>query len=114
MIQFNWIPSHSNILGNALADKYAKNAHSLEKTEKIPLSIDFLVKKVNEKSLHQWKNQWTNSKKKGSEYRKFDVTPGNKNIKFLSKITDKLIFATMIQLKFGHGYLRDFQRKLSI
>lgn len=114
LIQFNWISSHKNILKNELADKHVKDAHSLKKIENISVSIDFLTKEMNKRSLNQWKNQWTNFTKKGSEYQIFNVTSDNKNIKFLSKIIDKLTFATIMQLKFGHEYLRDFQRKLFI
>lgn len=42
------------------------------------------------------------------------MQPGQQNVKFLSKISTKLVFSTILQMKIGHGYFRSFQRKLSI
>ncbi len=114
MIQFNWISSHKNILENELADKHAKNTHSLKKIENVSISIDFLIKEVNKNLVNQWNNQWTNFKKKETKCEIFNVISDNRNIKSLSKIIDKLTFVTIMQLKFDHEYLREFQRKLSI
>ena len=59
-----WIPGHSDITGNELADKAAKNGCSLsdENNEGIEtISEQVLFGWVKEKVLKRWGERWTNS-----------------------------------------------------
>lgn len=42
----------------------------------------------------------------------FKTSPNDSKIKALSKTTTKLTFATLMQLKFGHGYFRSYLKRL--
>lgn len=113
-VNIQWIPGHMDICGNEAADKLAKAGQNLPIVENLPISYDCIKNQIKQNSISSWENQWAKSKVKNSQYRILGTVPGSSNLKYLSSITDKLTFATIIQLKIGHGYFRSFQRKLSI
>ena len=85
----------------------------MKKIENLSLSFDFIKNKIKQKTLENWKNQWKLTKIKNPQYRLFDMQPGQQNVKFLSKIFNKLIFFIILRMKIEYEYFR-FQKKLSI
>lgn len=69
-VYFKWVKSHSNILGNELADELAKSAaqysadsHSQIATIPVPLPISFLNRLLKEECLLLWDEEWSHSTK---------------------------------------------------
>ena len=62
-VKFNWCKGHNNILGNEMADFFAKestlNPNCLLK--ELPLPISHLKSTVKAKSLSTWVNRWQKS-----------------------------------------------------
>ena len=107
-----WVPSHSNITENEIADKIAKTGHNQNLVESSAITFDYVKDQINQNMLTTWTNQWQQCKSKGKYYEKFEMKPGISRFYYLSNNCSKLIFATIMQLKFGHGYFRSYLHRL--
>ena len=107
-----WVPSHSNITENEIADKIAKTGHNQILVESSAITFDYVKDQINQNMLTTWTNQWQQCKSKGKYYEKFEMKPGISRFYYLSNNCSKLIFATIMQLKFGHGYFRSYLHRL--
>ena len=94
--------------------RLAKLGQTLIKVEKIPVSYKSITNNIAKSISDTWKNKWKNTQLKNITYLSFNMLPGQRNIKHLSKITNKLQFSTIMQLKIGHGYFKSYQYKRSI
>ena len=103
-VVLQWIPSHSKIVENEIADKAAKAGHSRILVESSIITFDYVKGQINRNMLATWANQWQQCKSKGKYYEKFEMQPGKSSFYYLSNNCSKLIFATIMQIKFGHGY----------
>ena len=107
-----WIPSHSKITKNEIADKTAKTGHNRILVESSAITFDYVKDQINQNMLTTWTNQWQQCKSKGKYYEKCEMQPGISSFYYLSNNCSKLIFATIMQLKFGHGYFRSYLHRL--
>ena len=107
-----WIPSHSKIVENEIADKAAKVGHSRILVESSIITFDYVKGQINRNMLATWANQRQQCKSKGKYYEKFEMQPGKSSFYYLSNNCSKLIFATIMQMKFGHGYFRSYLHRL--
>ena len=107
-----WVPSHSNITENEIADKIAKTGHNQILVESSAITFDYVKDQINQNMLTTWTNQWQQCKSKGKYYEKFEMKPGISRFYYLSNNCSKLIFATIMQLKFEHGYFRSYLHRL--
>ena len=60
-ILFLWIPSHSGIPGNEKADKYAKEALSLNDITNITIEYNSIKCDIRTAIIHKWQIDWTNT-----------------------------------------------------
>ena len=111
-IILQWIPSHSKIIKNEIADKTAKAGHSQIIAESSAITFDYLKSQIYQNTLNTWTNQWQRCRSKGKYYEKFDMQPGKSSFYHLSNNCSKMIFATIMQLKFGHDYFRSYLHRL--
>ena len=111
-IILEWIPSHSKIIENEIADKTAKSGHSQILAESSAITFDYLKSQIHQITLNTWTNQLQRCRLKGKYYEKFEMQPGKSSFYRLSNNCSKLIFATIMQLKFGHGYFRLYLHRL--
>ena len=103
-----------NIPENEKTDAMAKLKKTLLKIKKLFTFFDIINNEIVLKILEKWKNQWKNTISKNFTYFTFNTSPGQRNIKTLSKlIKNKLLYFTIMQLKIEHEYFKSFQFKLS-
>ena len=84
-----WIPSHSKIVENEIADKAAKAGHSRVLVESSIITFDYVKGQINRNMLATWANQWQQCKSKGKYYEKFEMQPGKSSFYYLSNNCSK-------------------------
>ena len=93
-----WIPSHSKITENEIANKTAKTGHNRILVESSVITFDYVKDQINQNMLTTWTNQWQQCKSKGKYYEKCEMKPGILRFFYLPNNCSKLIFATIMQL----------------
>ena len=103
-----WIPGHSNIPGNRIADTLAKKgANSISNSENL-ISLYYIKRRLNQSIKEKWINDW-NKNKKGRHYLQFQPKIA---LKASKAYTDRRTWTAYIQLKLGHGYFRSYLSRL--
>jgi len=102
----HWVPSHTDIIGNELADKAAKAALEMQPIPDIWMSRAFIKRKIKAETKKDWIRVW-NAKNPTKVYRQFERIPGDTRIKWLDS-TDRLISTTIQQFSMGQGYFRSW------
>ena len=108
----HWISGHANIPNNEKTNQLIKltlniNVISLNRF----LFFDFIKNQIIKFNQNEWKLLWIQNPKKGKRYQKFDTQPGDSKVKYLNN-QEKLITATIMQLKFGHDYFNSYLKNL--
>ena len=114
-INIQWVPGHTKVFGNEIADKCARSAAALPRRCRAAFtSIAFIKLQIWQESLRAWQQTWQDSSK-GSAYcsmsgRQSLWGPTWKPTKLLN--TDQTVASTIHQLQLGHGYFRSFLVRL--
>ncbi|MCO8751554.1 hypothetical protein KLO70_19365, partial [Clostridioides difficile] len=103
-IHLHWVSAHMNIYGNEIADKAAKKATELEICFQKIVSWSFIKRKIRESCLQKWQDIWF-LQRKSIHYSRFETKPKWKTCSIKCK---KKLFATIMQLKLGHGYFKSY------
>lgn len=110
-ITITWIPSHSNIRGNEVADTLAKTALG---ENNIQTEVSFEVREsyeaIDKYIDKEWQKQWTNGKS-GSAYKEIEPIV-SKGIKYQHKNRKKE--TTITRLRLGKCALNSYLHKFKI
>lgn len=104
-IKITWVKAHSGILGNEIADGYAKEAAASAHPTSVPLPYSLIKRKLKINLNYQWQLSWNNSK------------TGRRRYTFIQKINTKIQIThpSIIHFLTGHGpfltYLKRFKIK---
>ena len=118
-VHIHWIPSHTFIPGNELADmaakKGARNAEAdtemIINSGKTSISRSYIKKDIAKIAKEEW-IQYLGNANQGQQYSKFQT---NLELKMKSKElnqADRLTFTTFTQIKLGHGYFKSYLVRL--
>ena len=101
VIQFLWIPGHSNITGNERADCYAKEALNLPDISETPLDHGSIKSSIKFHCLRLWQNTWNDI---GMNTQLYQIKPQIKSWHSSNRNSrrDEKILA---RLRIGHTYL---------
>ncbi|RDL32487.1 uncharacterized protein BP5553_08943 [Venustampulla echinocandica] len=114
-IELAWVPGHTDIEGNELADRLAKQA-TLEEPSSNSTSFAYLGMKIKGIRRAEWLSYLTNY-----TTNKPNSNPNSYTRKFIWKIgarplippnTKREIASAFYQLKLGHGYLKSYLFRL--
>ncbi|GIX71144.1 uncharacterized protein CDAR_430821 [Caerostris darwini] len=101
-IELIWTRAHIGILGNELADQYAKQATSRDTIDQhMHIPIRFIKKLLKHDVLEEWQNLWANSAK------------GRAVFELCEKINPKRTLGNFFlnQIITGHGAIASYQHK---
>jgi ribonuclease HI len=118
-IEVHWVPSHSGVIGNEIADQQAKAGLLKEALpEDLYTSISHLRRNAREDTIKTWKAYWAREEDRGlkaaglgKHYRK---VCGNPHFSLKPSIPElpRRLQSAYIQLKTGVGYLRAYQARI--
>jgi len=101
--QINWVPGHTDVEGNKIADSLAKAGSQLQQRTATPTSLAWLHRQIKANRLDQWEEQWKTARK-GASYK------GEPQLKLDNAIIPlrKFDSSTIVQLRTGHGYFNSY------
>ena len=111
-INIQWVPGHTEVAGNEIADRCAKEATGLPGRRPDSFtSLAYNKRQIQEVSLREWQQIWTTTGK-GREYcdtarRQRDWGPSREPTKLIAG-TNQTVASTIHQLRLGYGYFRSF------
>ncbi|EDO04694.1 hypothetical protein SS1G_07177 [Sclerotinia sclerotiorum 1980 UF-70] len=115
-ISLNWVPGHTSVEGNELADKLAKEATTIQPTSN-ETSFGLLGMTVKEYASDQWldtlKQYELRSNQSPSTYSKLFPWKIGSKIKLPSGTTRNTASA-FFQLKLGHGYIKSYLHRFKL
>ena len=97
-IMLQWVPGHSDITGNEIADKLAKQGASKEQPN-IPVDQETTKQILRNISKEEWYNRWALGTTGRAVFREMSRPKSNDNINFLNRLDQYTIF----HLRTGHG-----------
>ena len=109
MIYIEWTPGHNNIFRNSKADEAAKYRALYQEPDNIRISYSFIKRKLKERAILEWTNDW-NQSKKGSKYEEYYINP---KWKANPLRINKILFSSILQLKLGHGYFLSYLNRFN-
>ncbi|RAL60377.1 hypothetical protein DID88_000153 [Monilinia fructigena] len=114
-ISLNWVPGHTSVEGNELADKLAKEATTIRPISN-ETSFGLLGMIVKECASDQWLdtlNQYELIKQTPSTYSKLFPWKIGSKIKLPSG-TNRNTASAFFQLKLGHGYIKSYLHRFKL
>ena len=112
-VTLNWVPGHTDIVGNELVDKLAKRA-----TQETASSLEtsFGVLECKAKELARWEQElavkaYFDKATKSTSYRAIYSPIVQSKIR-LPANTKRVIASSFFQLKLGHGYIKSYLNRL--
>ena len=110
----HWVPGHSEIKGNVMADKLAKSATTMSSIEE-EMSLSWLGQQVRQRKFESWNNILERYKNQNdfthpSYFKKFGWKPKSKIQ--IPNGTKRQVASAFFQLKLGHGYFKNYLYKL--
>ncbi|SLM41079.1 Ribonuclease H-like domain [Lasallia pustulata] len=111
-VHIHWIPSHTFIPGNELADmaakKGARNADpEIINSARTSISRSFIKRDIAKIAREEWTQYWKTTNQ-GQQYSKFQTSLELKMKSKELKQADRLTFTTFTQIKLGHGYFKSY------
>jgi ribonuclease HI len=116
-VEVQWVPSHSGVVGNEVADQQAKAGLLVEPfPQDLYTSISHLQRKAREATITAWKAYWAREEDRGPKarglgkhYRKVCNNQPSFSLKPSIPDLPRRHQSAYIQLKTGIGYLQDYQ-----
>jgi ribonuclease HI len=109
-ISLFWVPGHTEIEGNELADLLAKEALELE-PDSDEVSFAVLGQRIRENKALEWASLIRQDKSKYSK--DFNPTKGLTRIR-IPNTTKRELASAFYQLKLGHGYIKSYLYRFNI
>jgi hypothetical protein len=108
-VHFNWVPSHTKLFGNDLADRLAKQGLEKEKDIESFTSLSFIKRKIKETTIKLWETRYRSNP--NSPYSK------KKGIVALSLKTPRIsgprkFQSAYFQLLFEAGFFKSYSKKI--
>ena len=100
-IKFLWVPGHSGIQGNELADRKAKEALSLPNITNIPTNFHSIKSTIRQRTRTYWQRQWRDDPNR-TQLHEIKPDIGIWTSSFRSNRLEEKILA---KLRIGHTYL---------
>jgi ribonuclease HI len=98
-----WVPGHTEVYGNEIADSLAKTGSQLTPKTATPVSLAWLRRQARATRIHQWKKAWS-TKLKGRSYHDEPRLNLDEPIPSLHRYDS----STIVQLRTGHGYFNSY------
>lgn len=115
-VSLNWVPGHTSVWGNELADKLAKEATAIRSTSN-ETSFGLLGMIIKEYNTNQWLdtlNQYeSRSNQSDTTYSKLFPWKIGSKIK-LPEGTKRNTASAFFQLKLGHGYIKSYLQRFKL
>ena len=114
-IKFVWVPGHTNIKGNKIADLTAKKG-AFDPAPDFPTSLALIKTKINQIAMDQWNSKYLEYSTKARI-----VNTATYSNQFQAKIQKKIIIpretkrkiaSAFYQLKIGHGYFKSYLNRI--
>lgn len=117
-IALTWVPGHSGIEGNEIADAEAKKA-AVDPTTTTPFYHRPLrssrVQSIKAAAKAQWSKEWRNGTRTSHALRRITQRPGVKSgAKLYSRIPNRQASAALTRLRTGHCSLRHYLHRFKL
>ncbi|KAI0993691.1 hypothetical protein K3495_g14493 [Podosphaera aphanis] len=114
-ITLEWVPGHSDILGNIEVDKMAKEAAQELPDQSYPMSLAYLSKLIRDEKNEEWNDILSKFKSNhpggSSSYLNLYPRQIRKKV-WTPRGTKKEICSAYYQLKLGHGYFKSYLKRI--
>jgi RNase H len=105
-IFIEWVPGHTEVLGNDKADSLAKEAAKKLVTSPYT-SYSFLKRNIRQHSLIEWQDQWQKTRPRPNYANELNL----KRNKLLQGYPSR-VNSSITQLRTGHGYFNNYLFKI--
>jgi ribonuclease HI len=107
-ITVQWVPGHTDVPGNELADKLAKKATLEKPPTYYHTSLSYLKRVTRAAKMQEWGDWWMRHPAKGKNYvGTFRTKPDQ-----IFTSGNRQFNSTVTQLRTGHGYFRSYLYKI--
>jgi len=109
--RLQWVPGHSSIHGNEIADHLAKAAVKLPVTHDFPKPASLRLKYNRTLAHERWKSEWSSSDK-GHPLRRLDSALPGRHVRHLYDKLPRRLSYFLAQLRTCHSWLATHGKRL--